>query len=154
MSTDKTFSMIKPMAVKKGYIGPILSKITEGGFQIVGMKYTQLSKEQAEDFYGIHKGRPFFESLVTFMSSGPIVALALKKENAVSDFRTLIGATNPAEATEGTIRNMFAETIDANAVHGSDSDENAQIETSFFFSQRELHNVGLIDAKQYTVCEK
>ncbi len=134
------------MAVKKGHIGPILSIISEAGFQIIGMKYTRLTTEQAEAFYGIHRERPFFKDLVSFMTSGPIVALTLKKENAVADFRKLIGSTNPKEAAKGTIRQMFAESIEANAIHGSDSVENALIESSFFFSQQEIHHCETIRA--------
>jgi nucleoside-diphosphate kinase len=126
--------MIKPDAVRDGHIGAILNQITDNGFRIVAMKMTQLSKASAEKFYAIHKERPFFGELVEFMTSGPIVAAILEKDNAVEDFRKLIGATNPANAAEGTIRKRFAESIGRNAVHGSDSDENAAIEGSFFFS--------------------
>lgn len=132
--------MIKPDAVKKGHIGNILADINNAGFKIVAMKFTQLSKQDAEGFYAIHKERPFFNDLVEFMTSGPIVAAVLEKENAVEDFRNLIGATNPQEAAEGTIRNKYAESIDANAIHGSDSDENAIIESNFHFSQREIYS--------------
>lgn len=132
--------MIKPDAVKKGHIGNILADINNAGFKIVAMKFTQLSKQDAEGFYAIHKERPFFNDLVEFMTSGPIVAAVLEKENAVEDFRALIGATNPQEAAEGTIRNKYAESIDANAIHGSDSNENAIIESNFHFSQREIYN--------------
>ena len=137
MATNRTFTMIKPDAVANGHIGAILNDIIAGGFKIVAMKYIQLSQEAAGDFYAVHKERPFYGELVSFMTSGPIVAAILEKDNAVEDFRTLIGATNPAEAAEGTIRNKYAKSIDANAVHGSDSDENAQIEGNFFFSQFE-----------------
>ncbi len=137
MATNRTFTMIKPDAVANGHIGAILNDIIAGGFKIVAMKYIQLSKEDAGNFYAVHKERPFYGDLVEFMTSGPIVAAILEKENAVEDFRTLIGATNPAEAAEGTIRNKYAKSIDANAVHGSDSDENAAIEGNFFFSQFE-----------------
>lgn len=130
--------MIKPDAVANNHIGAILEKIVASGFGIKAMKYTRLSKKEAETFYGIHSERPFFGELVEYMTSGPIVAAILEKENAVEDFRTLIGATNPADAAEGTIRKMFATSISANAVHGSDSDENASIEGAFFFSQREI----------------
>jgi len=130
--------MLKPDAVEKGNIGPILEKITSSGFRIVAMKLTQLTTADAEAFYAIHKDRPFFGDLVTYMTRGPIVAAILEKDNAVEDFRTLIGATNPAEAAEGTIRNMFADSISENAVHGSDSDDNAAIESAFHFSGREL----------------
>lgn len=128
--------MLKPDAVENGHIGAILAKINEAGFKITAMEMTQLSKRQAQDFYAIHKDRPFFGELVDYMTSGPIVAAILKKDNAVEDFRKLIGATNPAEAEEGTIRKMYASSISANAIHGSDSDENARIEGEFFFSKR------------------
>ena len=137
MATNRTFTMIKPDAVEKNYIGGILDKINAAGFRIVAMKYTKLSKEEAGEFYAVHRERPFYGELVEYMSNGPIVAAILEKENAVADFRTLIGATNPAEAAEGTIRKLFAKSIGENAVHGSDSDENAQIEGSFYFSQYE-----------------
>ena len=138
MANNKTFTMLKPDAVEKGNIGPILEKITSSGFRIVAMKLTQLTVADAEQFYAIHKDRPFFGDLVTYMTRGPIVAAILEKDNAVEDFRTLIGATNPAEAAEGTIRNMFADSISENAVHGSDSDDNAAIESAFHFSGREM----------------
>jgi len=131
MAGTITFTMIKPTAVKNNYIGPILKMINEGGFRIKAMKFTHLSAEQAAAFYAVHKGRPFYESLVEFMSSGPIVAAVLEKENAVEDYRTLIGATNP------TIRKLYATSLQQNAVHGSDSDENANIEADFFFSKTE-----------------
>ena len=137
MATNRTFTMLKPDAVANGYIGAILEKITSAGFRIVAMKMTQLTKADAEAFYAIHADRPFFGELVEYMTSGPIVSAVLEKNNAVDDFRTLIGATNPAEAAEGTIRKMYAESISANAVHGSDSDENAAIEAAFHFSGRE-----------------
>ena len=139
MSTNRTFTMIKPDAVENGHIGGILEKITAAGFKIAAMKYTQLSKRDAQEFYAIHKERPFFGELVDFMTRGPIVAAILEKENAVEDFRALIGATNPAEAAEGTIRKLFATDIAENAVHGSDSDENAAIEGAFHFSGREIY---------------
>jgi len=129
--------MIKPDAVANGHIGAILNDIIAGGFKIIAMKYIQLSKETAGAFYAVHKERPFYGELVEFMTSGPIVAAILEKDNAVEDFRTLIGATNPADAAEGTIRNKYAKSIDANAIHGSDSDDNAAIEGNFFFSQFE-----------------
>lgn len=129
--------MIKPDAVQDGHIGAILAKINEGGFKIKAMKMTKLSADKAGQFYEVHKERPFYGELVDFMSSGHIIAAILEKENAVADFRTLIGATNPAEAEEGTIRKMFARSLGENAVHGSDSDENAEIEGSFFFSNLE-----------------
>ena len=137
MAANKTLTMIKPDAVRNGHIGAILNQITEAGFQISAMKLTQLSQADAEAFYSVHKERPFFGELVEFMTSGPIVAAILEKDNAVEDFRTLIGSTNPAEAAEGSIRARFATSIGENAVHGSDSDENAQIEGDFHFAGRE-----------------
>lgn len=137
MATNRTFTMIKPDAVSNGYTGAILNDILTAGFKLVAMKYTQLTAESAGAFYAVHKERPFYTDLVDFMSSGPIVAAILEKENAVENFRTLIGATDPAKAEAGTIRNKYAKSIEANAVHGSDSDENAAIEGSFFFSQLE-----------------
>jgi nucleoside-diphosphate kinase len=134
MSGKYTFTMIKPDAVRAGNIGNILAMINNAGFRIVAMKYTKLSKEQAGKFYEVHAARPFYGELVDFMSSGPIVAAILEKNNAVADFRTLIGATNPADAAEGTIRKLYAANVGENAVHGSDSDENAAIEGNFFFS--------------------
>jgi nucleoside-diphosphate kinase len=130
--------MIKPDALANGHTGKIINDIIEGGFSIKAMKYLHLSKEKAEAFYGIHRERPFFNDLVSFMTSGPIIAAVLEKDNAVNDFRTLIGATNPAEAAEGTLRQKYAKSIDANAMHGSDSDENAAGEASFFFSAFEM----------------
>ena len=138
MTNNRTFTMLKPDSIEKGNIGPILEKITVSGFRIVAMKLTQLTIPDAQAFYAVHKDRPFFEDLVHYMTSGPIVAAILEKDNAVEDFRALIGATNPAEAAEGTIRKMFAESISQNAVHGSDSDENASIESAFHFSAREM----------------
>ena len=135
--SNLTFTMIKPDAVKDGHIGAILAKINEAGFTIKAMKMTKLSAEKAGQFYEVHKERPFYNDLVSFMSSGPIVAAVLEKNNAVEDFRKLIGATDPQKAEAGTIRNLYAKSIDANAVHGSDSDENANIEAGFFFSQFE-----------------
>ena len=132
--TNRTFTMIKPDAMKNAYAGAILDKIIKAGFRIVSLKQTQLTKEKAGEFYVIHKERPFYEELVAFMSSGVIIAAILEKENAVADFRTLIGATDPAKADEGTIRKLFASSVGENAVHGSDSDENAKIEGDFFFS--------------------
>jgi len=134
METNKTFTMIKPDAVANQHIGAILNKITQSGFKIVALKYTFLSPDLAGKFYAVHAERPFYKDLVGFMSSGPIVAAILEKDDAVASFRKLIGATNPAQAEEGTIRKEFAESIEKNAVHGSDSDENAQIEGNFFFS--------------------
>ena len=135
--TNRTFTMIKPDAVEDGHIGAILNDINAAGFRIVAMKYTKLSAEQAGKFYEVHQERPFYGELVSFMSSGPIVAAILEKDNAVEDFRKLIGATNPANAEDGTIRKKFARSIGENAVHGSDSNENAAIEGSFFFSALE-----------------
>ena len=132
--SNRTFTMIKPDAMNNGHAGAILDRIIKEGYKIVALKITRLSTEKAGEFYAIHKERPFYGELVEFMSSGPIVAAILEKENAVEAFRTLIGATNPANAAEGTIRKKFAESIGRNAVHGSDSDENATIEGSFFFS--------------------
>jgi len=129
--------MIKPDAVGNGHTGAIIDKIVKAGFRIIAMKYTQLTPERAGQFYEVHKARPFYNDLVKYMSSGPIVAAILEKENAVEDFRKLIGNTDPAKAEAGTIRNLFAKSIDANAVHGSDSDANADIEGNFFFSQFE-----------------
>lgn len=138
MKGNITFTMIKPDAVADGHIGAILGKITEAGFKIKALKLTQFTKADAQKFYEVHSERPFYGELVDFMSSGPIVAAILEKDNAVEDFRTLIGATNPAEAAEGTIRKMFARSVGENAIHGSDSDENAQIEAAFHFSGREI----------------
>jgi nucleoside-diphosphate kinase len=135
--SNSTFTMIKPDATSKGYTGAILDQIIKAGFKVKAMKWTNLTPAQAGQFYEVHKERPFYGELVEFMSSGPIVAAILEKENAVADFRTLIGATNPAQAAEGTIRKNFAASIGENAVHGSDSDENAQIEGDFFFSKLE-----------------
>ena len=138
MPSNRTFTMIKPDAVEKGYIGAILAKINASGFRIVSMKMTQMSQRDAELFYAVHKERPFFNELVFFMSRGPIVAAILEKENAVDDFRTLIGSTNPKDAAEGTLRKQFATSVGENAVHGSDSSENAEIEGAFHFSNREM----------------
>ena len=138
MRTDRTFTMLKPDSVEKGHIGAILEKITASGFRIVAMKLTQMTSDDAKAFYAVHSERPFYGELVEYMTRGPIIAAILEKNNAMEDFRTLIGATNPAEAAEGTIRNMFAESISQNAVHGSDSDENAAIEGAFHFSEREM----------------
>lgn len=132
-----TLTMIKPLAVQKGYIGPILAKIAEGGFRIAAVKLTKLSVEQAQKFYEVHKERPFYQSLVNSMTSGPIVAAVLEKDNAVQAYRDYIGATNPANAAPGTIRALYGDSLEANAVHGSDSDENAIIESDFFFSKLE-----------------
>ncbi|MBS4042835.1 MAG: nucleoside-diphosphate kinase [Chitinophagaceae bacterium] len=135
--TNRTFTMVKPDATSKGHTGAIINDIIAGGFTIKAMKWTKLTKEQAGAFYAVHKERPFYGELVDFMSSGPIVAAILEKENAVADFRKLIGATNPAQAEEGTIRKKYATSMGENAVHGSDSDENAAIEGNFFFSELE-----------------
>ena len=137
--SNRTFTMIKPDATSKGYTGAILDQIIKAGFSVKAMKWIKLSTEQAGQFYEVHKERPFYNELVGFMSSGPIVAAILEKDNAVADFRTLIGATNPAQAAEGTIRKNFAASIGENAVHGSDSDENAQIEGNFFFAGLERY---------------
>ncbi len=139
MTTNRTFTMIKPDAVENGHIGAILEKITSAGFKIVAMKYTQMSRRDAGEFYAVHKARPFFGELVEFMTRGPIVAAILEKDNAVEDFRALIGATNPADAAEGTIRKLYASNIAENAVHGSDSDENAALEGAFHFAGREIY---------------
>jgi nucleoside-diphosphate kinase len=137
MSTNRTFTMIKPDAVANGHIGAIINDITTAGFKIVALKYTKLTAETAGAFYEVHKERPFYADLVSFMSSGPIVAAILEKDNAVEDFRKLIGATDPSKAEAGTIRQKYAKSIDANAVHGSDSNENAEIEGNFFFTAAE-----------------
>ncbi|MEY3716798.1 MAG: hypothetical protein RJA00_1231 [Bacteroidota bacterium] len=137
MATNRTFTMIKPDAVANGHAGKILDHIIQAGFKVVALKYTRLSEERAGDFYGIHRERPFFGELVNFMTSGPIYAAILEKDNAIEDFRKLIGATDPQKAEAGTIRNLFAKSIDANAIHGSDSDENAEIEGNFFFGADE-----------------
>lgn len=137
MATNRTFTMIKPDAVEAGNTGAILKMIEDAGFKIVAFKKTKLTAEKAGKFYEVHSARPFYGELCEYMSSGPIYPAILQKTNAVADFRTLIGATNPAEAAEGTIRKLFAQSIAANAIHGSDSDENAQIEGAFFFSELE-----------------
>ena len=137
--SNRTFTMIKPDAVKAGHIGDILQHITSAGFKIVAMKMTRLSAETAGAFYAVHKARPFYGELVEFMSSGPIIAAILEKDNAVEDFRKLIGATNPAEAAPGTIRALYAKNVGENAVHGSDSDENATIEGNFHFAGCEIY---------------
>lgn len=132
--TNRTFTMIKPDAMKKGAQGKIIDHILQAGFRIVALKMTKLSNEKAGEFYAVHKERPFYGELVEFMSSGPIIAAVLEKDNAVADFRKAIGATDPSKADEGTIRKLYASSVGENAVHGSDSDENAQIESNFFFS--------------------
>jgi nucleoside-diphosphate kinase len=134
---QQTLTIIKPDAVRKQLTGKILSIIESNGFRIVAIKGYQLSESDAQKFYSVHKGKPFFNELVEFMSSGPLVAVLLEKQNAIEDFRGLIGATNPADAAEGTIRRMFAESKTSNAIHGSDSDENAALEANFFFSHKE-----------------
>ena len=138
MATNRTFTMLKPDSLEKGNTGAILEKINAAGFKIVAMKQTQMTIRDAETFYAVHNERPFFIELVEYMTRGPIVAAILEKENAVEDFRTLIGATNPEEAADGTIRKLFASSISENAVHGSDSDDNAAIEGAFHFSGREV----------------
>ncbi|HEY0564566.1 MAG TPA: nucleoside-diphosphate kinase [Terriglobales bacterium] len=135
---QRTFSIIKPDAVRKGHAGAILAMMQQAGFRIIGMKMIEITREEAEGFYAVHAARPFFESLTKFMSSGPIVVLALEKENAIADLRKLMGATNPANAEEGTIRKKFAESIEANAVHGSDAEDTAKFELSYFFAGYEL----------------
>ena len=137
MTTNRTFTMIKPDAVAEGNTGAIIKMIEEAGFRIVAIKKTLLTPERAGEFYAVHSERPFYNDLRNYMSSGAIVPIILEKENAVADFRTLIGATNPAQAADGTIRKLFAKSIEANAIHGSDSDENARIEGSFFFAGTE-----------------
>lgn len=137
MPTNRTFTMIKPDAVADGHAGAIIQQIEKAGFSIICLKKVHLTKEQAGQFYAVHKERPFYGSLCQYMSSGTIIPMILEKENAVADFRTLIGSTNPAEAAEGTIRKQFAKSLEANAIHGSDSDENAVIEGNFFFSEKE-----------------
>lgn len=138
MTTNRTFTMIKPDAVAAGHIGAILAKINEAGFRIVAMKMTRLTTAKAGEFYEVHKERPFYGELVDFMSSGPIVAAILEKDNAVEDFRTLIGATNPAEAAPGTIRALYAKNVGENAIHGADSNENAAREGAFHFAGTEM----------------
>ncbi|GAA0875723.1 nucleoside-diphosphate kinase [Wandonia haliotis] len=138
MAGNRTFTMLKPDAIENGHMGKILDMIIGAGFTIKAMKLTRLTEEQAKKFYEVHKERPFYGELVEYMTSGPIVAAILEKDNAVADFRTLIGATDPAEAAEGTIRKNYAESKGRNAVHGSDSDENAEIESNFHFSANEI----------------
>ena len=137
MAGQYTFTIIKPQAVAKGYIGPILNKVSEDGFKIVALKMLHLTRGEAQRFYEVHLSRPFYDDLVEFMISGPIVVAVLEKENAVEEYRKLIGSTDPDEAQEGTIRKMYAESMRANAVHGSDSDENAELEATFFFPSSE-----------------
>ena len=140
MNNDFTFAIIKPDAVRTGKTGPILAMINEGGFEITAMRMVRLTKSQAESFYSIHRGKSFFEGLIDFMISGPVVVMILRHENAVADFRKLIGATDPGKAEPGTIRKIFAVSVQMNAVHGSDSSESAQIEANFFFSGIERFN--------------
>lgn len=148
MSGNKTFSMIKPGAVHNKHIGHILSKIEEAGFTIAAIKTIRMSIDMAAEFYDVHKERPFYQELIEFMSSGPIVAMVLLKDNAVEDFRKLIGATDPAKAEEGTIRRLFATSKSHNAVHGSDSDENAEREAAFFFSRSEYLRTDALTSKE------
>ena len=138
MTENITFTMIKPDAVQSNFTGKIIDKIIEAGFRIKAMKYLHLTAKQAGEFYDVHKNRPFYNDLIRYMSGGPIVAAVLEKENAVEAYRKLIGATDPQKAEAGTIRNLFAKSIEANAVHGSDSNENAAIESAFFFSKLEM----------------
>ncbi len=137
MATNRTFTMIKPDAVAEGHSGAILKMIEAAGFRIAALKMVRLTKDRAGQFYAVHRERPFYDSLCTYMSSGQIIAAILEKENAVADFRALIGATNPADAADGTIRKLYAKSVESNAVHGSDSDENAEIEGNFYFTELE-----------------
>ena len=139
MATNRTFTMVKPDAVAEGHSGAILKMIEEAGFRIVALKMVKLTKQRAGQFYAVHRERPFYDSLCNYMSSGHIIAAILEKENAIADFRKLIGATNPADAAEGTIRKLYAKSMESNAVHGSDSDENAEIEGNFYFSEMEKY---------------
>ncbi|HAN18161.1 MAG: nucleoside-diphosphate kinase [Bacteroidetes bacterium GWC2_33_15] len=139
MPLGYTFAMIKPQACRKNHVGPILAMINQAGFRISAIRSTKLTRDEAEKFYEMHRGKPFYEGLVEFMSSGPIVALLLEKENAIEDFRKLIGNTDPSKAEEGTIRKMFAESLQRNAIHGADTPENAKREADFFFNQRERY---------------
>lgn len=138
MALERTFAIIKPDAVRKGQSGEILSMIEDAGFRVIGMKIRRLTKQDAEAFYAVHKARPFFPGLVTFMTEGPVVTLVLERENAIAKWRDLMGATNPANAAEGTIRKRFAENIERNCVHGSDASETAAVEIPFFFAGNEL----------------
>jgi nucleoside-diphosphate kinase len=139
MAGNQTFTMIKPTTVRKNFTGAIIQMINEAGFEIRALKLVQLTRDQAASFYAVHEGKPFYDSLIDFMSLGPIVAMILEKENAVEAFRNFIGATNPENAAEGTIRKLFGTSLQQNAVHGSDSDENAIIEADFFFSKMERY---------------
>ena len=138
MKTNRTFTMLKPDSIEDGYMLPILNKISESGFKIIALKYKKMNREEAQEFYSIHSEKPFFNDLINFITRGPIVAAVLEKDNAVEDFRKLIGSTDPNEAEEGTIRKSFARSKGENAVHGSDSDENANIEISFHFDKSEI----------------
>ena len=140
MDSNRTFTMLKPDSIEQGYMLPILNIIKEAGFKIIALKYKKMTKEEAEQFYSVHSDKPFFKDLIQFMTRGPIVAAALEKSNAVVDFRKLIGSTDPSEALEGTIRKKFAKSKGENAVHGSDSDENASIEIDFHFDENEIFN--------------
>ena len=140
MKTNRTFTMLKPDSIEDGYMLPILNKISDSGFKIIALKYKKMNREEAEEFYAIHSEKPFFSDLINFITRGPIVAAVLEKDNAVEDFRKLIGSTDPDEAEEGTIRKSFARSKGENAVHGSDSDENASIEISFHFDEIEIFN--------------
>ena len=137
MAGNITFSMIKPYAVKDGHTGPILAMISESGFRIIALRMTVLTEKQAQQFYSVHRSKPFYNDLVEFITSGPVVAMILEKDNAVEDFRKLIGSTDPEKAEDGTIRKKYARSLQANAIHGSDSDENARIEADFFFSRKD-----------------
>ena len=138
MKTNRTFTMLKPDSIEDGYMLPILNKISESGFKIIGLKYKKMNREEAQEFYSIHSEKPFFNDLINFITRGPIVAAVLEKDNAVEDFRKLIGSTDPNEAEEGTIRKSFARSKGENAVHGSDSDDNANVEISFHFDKAEI----------------
>lgn len=138
MALERTLAICKPDCVRKNLIGEVIRRIQEAGFRVCALKMVQLTKEEAEGFYAVHRGRPFFEELTTFMSSGPCVPIVLEKENAVADYRALIGATDPAEADEGTIRKLFADSKGQNIVHGSDSPENGRIESAYFFPEHEI----------------
>ena len=138
MKTNRTFTMLKPDSIEDGYMLPILNKISESGFKIIGLKYKKMNREEAQEFYSIHSEKPFFNDLINFITRGPIVAAVLEKDNAVEDFRKLIGSTDPNEAEEGTIRKSFARSKGENAVHGSDSDQNANVEISFHFDKAEI----------------
>ena len=140
MKTNRTFTMLKPDSIEDGYMLPILNKISDSGFKIIALKYKKMNREEAEEFYAIHSEKPFFSDLINFITRGPIVAAVLEKDNAVEDFRKLIGSTDPDEAEEGTIRKSFARSKGENAIHGSDSDKNASIEISFHFDESEIFN--------------